>query len=128
MKYTILAVDDALTMRNIVAFTLTKAGHEVIVAASASEALAVLKTRTVDLVLTDVNMPGMSGIELTRHARQWLGRSTPILILTTESDAAKKQEARAAGATGWLVKPFQPEQLLAVVQRVLSPALVATAA
>ncbi|HEY3756182.1 MAG TPA: response regulator [Opitutaceae bacterium] len=120
MKPVILAVDDALTMRKLVSFTLRGAGYDVIEATDGLEALRVARTSRFDLVLSDVNMPGMDGIEFTRQFRALpTGRSTPVLILTTESDPAKKNLARAAGATGWLVKPFQPDQLLAVVARVL---------
>ena len=120
MKRTILAVDDALTMRKLVSFTLRTAGFEVIEAADGVEGLAVVQSRQLDLIISDVNMPRMDGIEFTRQARlSPRGRSVPIVILTTESDAEKKNRARAAGATGWIVKPFQQEQLLAVVGRLL---------
>lgn len=120
MKPVVLAVDDALTMRKLVSFTLRGAGYDVIEASDGLEALRVARSTRFDLVLSDVNMPGMDGIEFTRQFRALPGgRATPVLILTTESDPAKKNLARAAGATGWLVKPFQPDQLLAVVARVL---------
>ena len=120
MKRTILAVDDALTMRRMVSFTLTGAGFSVLEASDGVEALALLKTHSVDLIISDVNMPRMDGIEFTRQARTYLaGKPMPILILTTESDPEKKNLARAAGATGWIVKPFQQPQLLAVVSKVL---------
>lgn len=117
---TILTVDDALTMRKLIGFTLARCGFEVIEAADGPAALKQLRSRSVDLIVSDVNMPGMSGIELTREIRK-LGRcaSTPILIVTTESDPAIKAKAKAAGATGWIVKPFEPEQLVAIVKRVL---------
>lgn len=120
MKKTILTVDDASTMRKVVALALTGAGHEVIEADDGVNALTVLQSRNVDLVITDVNMPRMDGIEFTRQARL-LPRfqRTPILLLTTESDPTIKAKGRAAGATGWLVKPFQHDQLLAVVAKVL---------
>lgn len=120
MKKTILTVDDASTMRKVVALALTGAGHEVIEADDGVNALSVLNSRNVDLVITDVNMPRMDGIEFTRQARL-LPRfqKTPILLLTTESDPTIKAKGRAAGATGWLVKPFQHDQLLAVVAKVL---------
>ena len=104
----------------MVSFTLRGAGHEVLEAADGADALVVLRTRTVDLVITDINMPNMDGIELTRRLRASAGFSrTPILLLTTESDPAKKAEGRAAGATGWIVKPFNQGQLLAIVAKVL---------
>ncbi len=120
MKLTILAVDDALTMRKLVSFTLRTAGFDVLEAADGVEGLAIVRSRPVDLIISDVNMPRMDGLEFTRQARVALaGKPVPILILTTESDVQKKTIARAAGATGWIVKPFQQEQLLAVVGRVL---------
>jgi two-component system chemotaxis response regulator CheY len=128
MSRTVLAVDDAMTMRKMVAFTLRGAGFEVIEAANGAEGLKQLGARPVDLIITDVNMPVMDGIEFTRQARAALrGRPVPILILTTESDQSKKAEARAAGATGWIVKPFQQDQLLAVVGKVLPGAVAASA-
>lgn len=120
MSKTIITVDDSATMRNMVSFTLKAAGHEVLQAADGAEALKLLKSRSVDLVISDINMPNMDGITLTRQLRglpQF--RSTPIILLTTESDPAKKADGRAAGATGWIVKPFQQAQLLAVVAKVL---------
>lgn len=120
MSKTIMTVDDAATMRKMVAFTLRSAGYEAIEAPDGLSALASLRQRPVDLVITDVNMPGIDGIEVVRRVRAMPEMArTPILLLTTESDAEAKSRARAAGATGWLVKPFQPEQLLAVVARVL---------
>jgi two-component system chemotaxis response regulator CheY len=120
MKKTVLAVDDALTMRKMVVFTLRGAGFEMIEAANGVEGLQKLATSQVDLIITDVNMPLMDGITFTREARKALrGRPVPILILTTESELEKKNQARAAGATGWIVKPFQQEQLLGVVAKVL---------
>lgn len=120
MGKTIITVDDAATMRKMVAFTLRGAGHEVLEAGDGCEALASLKLRPVDLVITDVNMPNMDGIELTRQLRATPGFArTPIILLTTESDPEKKLKGRAAGATGWMVKPFSQEQLLALVSKVL---------
>ena len=116
----ILAVDDSASMRQMVRYTLEGAGYEVVQAADGVEALDFAKTRGVDLVLTDVNMPRMDGITLTAQLRT-LGpyKFTPILLLTTEMDPAKKAAAKTAGATGWLVKPFDPDQLLATVRKVL---------
>ena len=120
MKRTVLVVDDAMTMRKMVSFTLRGSGYETVEAGDGVDALAVLGRQQVDLIITDVNMPRMDGIEFTRQARQALrGRPVPILILTTESEVEKKNQARAAGATGWIVKPFQQEQLLAIVAKVL---------
>ena len=129
MKRKVLTVDDALTMRKLVAFTLRGAGLDVVEAADGVDALAALQRQSFDLIITDVNMPRMDGITFTRQARATAnGRSVPILILTTESEIGKKNEGRAAGATGWIVKPFQQEQLLSVVSRVLPGAVNAHAA
>ena len=120
MGKTILTVDDASTIRKMVSFTLRGAGHEVLESPDGADALVLLRTRSVDLVITDINMPSMDGLELTRRLRATPAMArTPIVLLTTESDPAKKAEGRAAGATGWIVKPFNQEQLLAIVARVL---------
>ena len=122
MGRTIITVDDAATMRKMISFTLQGAGHEVLEASDGAEALKVLQTRQADLIITDVNMPNMDGITLTKNLRglpQF--KTTPIILLTTESDPAKKAAGKAAGATGWIVKPFQQDQLLAVVAKVLAP-------
>lgn len=120
MGKTILTVDDAATMRKMVSFTLKGAGHEVLEAQDGAVALNLLRGRPVDLVITDVNMPNLNGIELTRQTRALPGfAKTPILLLTTESDPGRKAEGRAAGATGWIVKPFTQDQLLAVVAKLL---------
>lgn len=120
MSKKIITVDDATTMRKMVSFTLKGAGHEVWEAGDGVEALSVLRQRTVDLVITDINMPNMDGLELTRQLRALPAFArTPIILLTTESDPAKKLLGRAAGATGWIVKPFSQEQLLALVAKVL---------
>ena len=116
----IITVDDAATIRKMVSYTLRGAGHEVLEAPDGVIALNLLQSRAVDLVITDVNMPNMNGIELTRHLRRLPSFSrTPVLLLTTESDPAKKAEGRAAGASGWIVKPFSQEQLLAIVAKLL---------
>jgi two-component system chemotaxis response regulator CheY len=117
---TILTVDDACTMRKLIAFTLGGAGHKVLEAEDGVSALATLNKSSVDLIISDLNMPRMNGLELTRQIRQLPQcTKTPILIVTTESEANVKAQARQAGATGWIVKPFEPAQLLAVVSRVL---------
>jgi two-component system chemotaxis response regulator CheY len=116
----ILAVDDSASMRQMVAFTLKGAGHSVTEAADGKEALNLAKSNKFDLVLSDVNMPNMDGIALTKELRSLPAfKFTPILILTTESGMDKKQDGKAAGATGWIVKPFNPDQLLATVKKVL---------
>lgn len=120
MRKTIMTVDDAATMRKMITFTLKSAGHDVLEASDGKEAYDVLSQRSVDLVITDVNMPNMNGIELVRSLRALPAhQKTPILMLTTESQPEMKQKGKEAGATGWIVKPFQQDQLLAVVARVL---------
>ena len=119
MSKTILTVDDSASVRQMIKFTLNKAGFEVIEATDGADALTKM-TVPIHLVISDVNMPNIDGIELVRRIRGTAGyKYVPILILTTESHALKKQEAKAAGATGWIVKPFKQEQLLSVVQKVL---------
>lgn len=116
----ILAVDDSASMRQLVSFTLSEAGFDVIEAVDGQDALAKAQTRQADLVLTDVNMPRMDGIELVRSLRQLPAyKFTPILLLTTESGDDKKAKGKAAGATGWIVKPFDPDQLIATINRVI---------
>lgn len=116
----ILAVDDSASLRQMVAFTLRASGYEVIEAQDASEALEALRRHDVDLVLTDRNMPGTDGIELVRLIRaRPEQRQLPILLFTTETGEEIRQSGRAAGATGWLVKPFDPKRLVEVVRRVL---------
>lgn len=116
----ILAVDDSASMRQMVSFTLKGAGHDVLEASDGVEALGIAQKGGVDLVISDVNMPNMDGITLIAELRK-LGnyKFTPILMLTTESGGDKKSEGKAAGATGWIVKPFNPEQLISTVQKVL---------
>lgn len=117
---TILAVDDSASMRQMVAFTLKGAGFNVIEASDGQQALEKAKQTSFDLVLSDVNMPVMDGIELVKNLRTLPEyKFTPILMLTTESAGDKKMQGKNAGATGWLVKPFNPEQLLATIRKVL---------
>jgi len=116
----ILVVDDSSSMRQMVAFTLKSSGHNIVEAVDGNDALAKAKTTAFDLVITDVNMPGMDGITLTREIRSGSAcKTAPILLLTTEAAADKKAEGRAAGATGWLVKPFHPDSLIATIGKVL---------
>lgn len=116
----ILAVDDSASMRQMVSFTLKGAGHTVIEANDGAQALQIAKGQSVDLVLSDVNMPIMDGIELVKNLRQLPSyKFTPILMLTTESAGDKKNEGKNAGATGWIVKPFNPDQLLTTIKKVL---------
>lgn len=119
----ILAVDDSQSMRQIVSFTLKAAGYEVVAAVDGEDAYEKACRRPFQLVLTDQNMPRLDGIGLTRRLRSHPDfATTPILILTTESSDQMKQAGRAAGADGWLVKPFDPNRLAEVVQRVLDRA------
>jgi two-component system chemotaxis response regulator CheY len=115
----ILAVDDSVSMRKMVAYTLRCGGYDVVEAVDGVDALDQLERQAVDVVITDQNMPNMDGLTLTRTLRadrRW--NRVPILVLTTEAGDALKQEGRAAGATGWLVKPFEPRRLLEVVAKV----------
>jgi two-component system, chemotaxis family, chemotaxis protein CheY len=117
----ILAVDDSAAMRQMVGITLTGAGHEVQQAADGRQALELAEQHKFDLVITDVNMPVMDGLTLVRHLRNLPGyRGVPLLVLTTEATTERKLAGKAAGATGWLVKPFNPDRLLATVAKVLS--------
>ena len=117
---TILTVDDSPSMRQMVSLTLSQRGHQVIEACDGRDALAKIAAQPVHMIITDLNMPNMNGIDLIRQARALPQcRFIPIVMLTTESQPEKKQEGRAAGATGWIVKPFTREQLGAVVDKVL---------
>lgn len=121
MAKTILAVDDSASMRQMVGGTLRAAGYEVVEASDGDEALEYARKHSVDLVLTDVNMPRMDGITLVARLRTLPHyHLTPLLLLTTESSPERKMQGKQAGATGWMIKPFNPEQLLATLARVLS--------
>lgn len=116
----ILAVDDSASMRKMVSFTLTGAGYHVVEAVDGQDAYEKAQTHTIDLVLTDQNMPVLDGLSLTRKLREHPRfKTTPILILTTESSDLMKQAGRNAGATGWLVKPFDPARLIEVIEKVI---------
>ncbi|ARN74982.1 response regulator [Oceanicoccus sagamiensis] len=116
----ILIVDDSASMRNMVSATLQSSGHQVADADNGQNALTKAKSGSYDAVITDLNMPVMNGIDLIKNLRTLPNyKYTPMLLLTTESSAEKKAEGKQAGATGWLVKPFNPEKLLATVDRVL---------
>jgi two-component system chemotaxis response regulator CheY len=120
MSKLILTADDSASVRQMVGFTLREAGYELIEAIDGRDALAKAGQRPPQMVITDLNMPHLDGIGLIRALRATPAcRFIPIVMLTTESQDTKKQEGRAAGATGWIVKPFKPEQLLAVVRKVL---------
>jgi two-component system chemotaxis response regulator CheY len=116
----ILAVDDSTSMRQMVSFTLKSAGHQVTEAEDGVVALNLAKSGSFDLVITDVNMPNMDGITLISELRNLANyKFTPLLMLTTESASDKKMAGKNAGATGWIVKPFNPDQLLAVIKKAL---------
>lgn len=120
MPKLIMTADDSASVRQMVAFTLRQSGYEVVEAVDGKEALARLGSQKVDLLVTDLNMPGLDGIGLIRAVRaNPLNRLVPIIMLTTESQESRKMEGKAAGATGWIIKPFRPEQLVAVVRKVL---------
>jgi two-component system, chemotaxis family, chemotaxis protein CheY len=119
MSKRVMTVDDSKTMRDMVAFTLRGAGFQVNEAEDGQKALAALRAAPVDVIITDLNMPNMDGVGLIRALRaDPKYRAVPILMLTTESDSSKKTEGKNAGATGWIVKPFDPAKLIQVVQRV----------
>lgn len=115
-----LIVDDSRSMRQMVSFTLKEAGFEVLEAEHGQDALDKLRGQKLGVIVTDLNMPVMDGINFIRKARGTAeARFLPILILTTESQQEKKIEAKAAGATGWIVKPFEPEKLIQTIQKVM---------
>jgi two-component system chemotaxis response regulator CheY len=116
-----LVVDDSLSMRQMLAYTLQQAGFDVLQGANGKEGLTQLQNGRVDLIVTDLNMPEMDGITFIRSLRALDAcRFTPVLMLTTESQDTKKAEGKAAGATGWIIKPFDPEKLLNVVKRLVA--------
>jgi two-component system chemotaxis response regulator CheY len=116
---TVLTIDDSRTMREMLNLALVQAGYRVIQAVDGVEGLEVLQAEGADVVITDINMPRMDGFGVIEGVRaDPTHRATPILVLTTESDATKKDRARKAGATGWIVKPFNPEKLIDAVRRV----------
>ncbi len=119
MKKKVLTVDDSATMRSLVSHTLSEAGFEMLEAEDGDAALTVLASHTVDLIITDLNMPRMDGFTLITEVRAGASHPyVPILMLTTESDPARKERGKQAGATGWIVKPFNPEKLVQVVNKV----------
>ncbi|HJV34814.1 response regulator [Geomonas sp.] len=120
MAKTIMTADDSASVRQMVAFTLRQEGYEVVEAVDGKDALHKLGSTRVDMLITDLNMPNLDGIGLIKGARALPScKFIPIVMLTTESQDSRKQEGKAAGATGWIVKPFKPEQLIAVVKKVL---------
>jgi len=120
MSKRIMIVDDSVTVRQVLRLTLSNAGYELLEACDGEDALNVLSGESLDMMITDLNMPKLDGIELIRKVRQKPEyRFLPIVMLTTESADEKKQAGKSAGASGWIVKPFKPEQLLKVVKMVL---------
>jgi two-component system chemotaxis response regulator CheY len=119
----ILVVDDSAALRTSIKFVLTQEGFSVEEAPDGSDALEIAKKRAFDLIITDVNMPSMDGIELTRRIRAGEGgeanKTRPILVLTTESQVSRMEEGKAAGATGWIVKPFETDRMLAAVKKLV---------
>jgi two-component system chemotaxis response regulator CheY len=120
MSKTIMTVDDSASVRQMVSFTLSEAGYSVIEACDGIDALSKLNGGPLNLIITDLNMPNMNGIELIKNVRvDSKHKFVPIILLTTESHDDRKMEGKRAGATGWIVKPFKPEQLLAVIKKVI---------
>jgi len=118
MSKTFLIVDDSASMRQLIAFTIKDAGYDVLLAENGRDALEKMTRAKIDMVITDLNMPEMDGITFIRELRGKADyKFVPIVMLTTESQEAKKQEGRAAGASGWIVKPFSPSQLMDVVNK-----------
>uniref|UniRef100_A0A9E8CKG8 Response regulator n=1 Tax=Bosea sp. NBC_00436 TaxID=2969620 RepID=A0A9E8CKG8_9HYPH len=116
----VLTVDDSPSIRQMIKLVLSGAGHQVAEAGDGADGLAKAKAQRFDLIITDLNMPVMNGLEMIRGMRALPSfAGIPIVFLTTESDDAVKQQAKAAGATGWITKPFKPEQLLAVVAKLV---------
>jgi two-component system chemotaxis response regulator CheY len=116
----ILTVDDSASVRQMVGFTLRKMGYEVVEAVDGQDGLGKVGAGKFDLIITDLNMPNMDGIQMMTAVRQLPGCAfIPMLMLTTESQLEKKEAGRKAGATGWIVKPFNAEKLIAVVQKLV---------
>jgi two-component system chemotaxis response regulator CheY len=121
MSKLILTIDDSRSMREMLRLALSETGFEVVQAVDGVDGIEVLKGCKPDVIVTDVNMPRMDGFGVIQAVRQDpLKKHIPILVLTTESDAAKKQRAKEAGATGWIVKPFDPVKLVAAINRVVA--------
>jgi len=120
MSKRIMVVDDSASMRQMIKFTLSSAGYDVVEAVDGLDALTKLNGHPVNLIIADINMPNMDGIELIRKIRAWSDyKFIPIIVLTTESQSDLKEQGRSAGATGWIVKPFTQKQLLMVIEKVL---------
>ena len=122
MSKTILIVDDSSSLRQVVSITLKGAGYNVIEACDGRDALTKLNGQKIHLIISDVNMPNMDGITFVKNLKQMPAyKFTPVIMLTTESQEGKKQEGQAAGAKAWVVKPFQPAQMLAAVAKLVMP-------
>lgn len=122
MAKVIMVVDDSASLRQVVKIALNNAGYDVVEASDGKDALGKLGGQRYHLIISDVNMPNMDGIELLKAIKQHSSyKFTPVLMLTTESGEAKKQEGQAAGAKAWIVKPFQPQQLLMAVSKLVLP-------
>jgi two-component system chemotaxis response regulator CheY len=122
MAKTIMIVDDSATFRQVVSITLKGAGYDVLEGSDGMDALGKLVGQKIHLIISDVNMPNMDGISFVKALKQMAKyKFTPVLMLTTESQEAKKREGQAAGARAWMVKPFKPEQLLDAVQKLVLP-------
>jgi two-component system chemotaxis response regulator CheY len=120
MAKVIMTADDSASIRQMMSFSLKQNGYEVIEAVDGQDALTKLASQKVDMLLTDLNMPNLDGIGLIKGVRAGsLNKFIPIIMVTTESVDSKKAEGKAAGATGWIVKPFRPDQLIAVIKKVL---------
>jgi len=120
MSKRIMTVDDSASIRQMVSFTLKEAGYEAVEAVDGQDALSKLNGTPIHMIITDLNMPNLDGIGLIKGVRANPAyKFIPIVMLTTESQDSRKQEGKQAGATGWIVKPFKPEQLLAVIKKVL---------
>ncbi|MDZ5604345.1 response regulator [Pseudomonas sp. RP23018S] len=122
MAKTVLVVDDSSSVRQVVGIALKSAGYDVIEAGDGKDALNKLTGQKVHLIISDVNMPNMDGITFVKEVKKLASyKFTPIIMLTTESQASKKAEGQAAGAKAWVVKPFQPAQMLAAVSKLILP-------
>jgi len=122
MAKTIMIVDDSASLRQVVGIALKSAGYDVLEGCDGKDALAKLTGQKVHLIISDVNMPNMDGISFVKALKQMANyKFTPVIMLTTESQEAKKQEGQAAGAKAWVVKPFKPEQMLGAVQKLVLP-------
>lgn len=122
MAKTIMIIDDSASIRQVVNLTLKKSGYDVIEAIDGKDALGKLDGQKINLIICDVNMPNMDGIAFLRELKQNPGyKFTPVIMLTTESQEAKMQEGKAAGAKAWVVKPFKPENMLSAIEKLILP-------